>query len=161
MQKKELLTLALALLGLTSSAKAQTDCPPPTLKVLCNNQEVPPTGAPLVAHPTLLISPGADCPGAVRYEFTAVEMTLTRGPRPMMPTRTMRPSAINMLDFARTYDTGDRLYVFVPYRNLVVVAADGTKHPYPPPAPKTTNAGIDLSTDQQKGIGFNWLLIRK
>lgn len=151
--------IAACLLAATSASSAQAPCPPPTLQVLCNNREVPPAGAPIVPHAFLRIVPGPGC-GAVRYEFQEAELTLMRGPRPYLPTKTVRQADINMLDFARTYQPGDRLYIFIPFRSLVVVAADGSKAPYRPLARPPKPPGVDLSTDQQNGIGFSWLLLK-
>lgn len=157
---RKLARIAACLLATIGSARAQSSCPPPTLKVLCNNQEVPPAGAPIVPHAFIRITPSLDCPGAVRYEFKEAQLTLSRGPRPYLPTKTVHQADINMLDFARTYQPGDRLYIFIPYRSLVVVAADGSKSPYLPPVRPTKSTGVDLSTDQQNGIGFSWLLLK-
>ena len=54
---------------------------------------------------------------------------------------------------------GDRLYFFVPYKNLLVVAPDGSTTPYPLPetAPQK-NRGLDLTPDAATGISFTWLV---
>ena len=147
--------IAACLLAATSASLAQAPCPPPTLKVLCNNREVLPAGAPIVPRAFLRIVPGPGC-AAVRYEFKEAELTLMRGSRPLLATRTVRKADINMLDFARTYQPGDRLYIFIPFRSLVVVAVDGSKAPYRPPArppnpPESTSAPTSRTVPASPG----------
>lgn len=156
LQSALLLTVALAV---SSAVRAQTGCPPPALKVLNKGQEIPLTGAPLVPHVMLQIHSDPSCPGTVRYEFNVAELTLMRSGRPVFQTMVVQQPDINMLEFARVYQPGDRLYIFVPFQNLIAVAADGTKSRYRLPPPKSKS--VDLETDEQKGIYFSWLLLRK
>lgn len=142
----------------SGSARAQAGCPPPTVHVLREGQEVPATGAPLAARATLRISPDPACPGT-RYQCTGIELTLLRGTRPLTPTRTVHRPQVDLTAWLPEARPGDRLHVFVPYKNLLVVASDGSTTPYPLPETTTNkNRGPDLATDAAKGISFTWIV---
>jgi hypothetical protein len=153
-----------ALLVISGAALAQTSCPPPTITVLCNNQAVPAAGAPLAPRATLQLRPNPACPAGLTYRFTAAELTLLRGPRPLLPTKTVRQPEISLTALLTIAQPGDRLRVFIPYQNLVVVSADGQQHPYPLPAlrpDEQRGISANLLTDAAKGVSFNWVLTQK
>jgi hypothetical protein len=78
-----------------------------------------------------------------------------------MMTINVRAPEVDLGDFAGIARPGDRIYVFVLYKNLYVVAANGTLHPYPrPELSEEQQRGINanLITDEARGIGFNWVL---
>ncbi|MBO2007822.1 hypothetical protein [Hymenobacter negativus] len=153
-----LLSVLVLLSAPSGAALAQTNCPPPTLQVLRNNEEVPATGAPLAPHATLRISPSSACSGT-RYQCTGVELTLLRGTRPLTPTRTVRRPQVDLTAWLPEARPGDRLYVFVPYKNLLVLAANGSTTPYPLPETNPSKSrGLDLATDDVKGISFTWVV---
>lgn len=87
-----------------------------------------------------------------------------RGRRPALPTLLVYRPEVDLKDLTRSVQPGDRIHVFVSYKNLFVVAADGKLHPYPRPelSPgQQTGVGNALLTDGAKGISFNWLLVQK
>jgi hypothetical protein len=151
---------ALVLLGAASSASAQTDCATPVIRVFQNNQEVPTTGGALTSRATLAVSSAPDCPAQVSYRFKEAQVTLLRGARPVTPTLIARKPEVNLADFVTHARPGDRLYIFVHYDQLLVVAADGKETPYSVPAARKSK-GLDLSMDQQRGIAFTWPLTQK
>ncbi|TGD82484.1 hypothetical protein [Hymenobacter wooponensis] len=145
--------LAVALIAATGgAATAQTSCPKPVMKVFRNQQEVPATGAALVPQVTLQVSPNPACAEKVSYQFKDAELTLIRGRRPLLPTKRVSQSSVDLSDMMKLAQPGDRVYVFVPYKNLMVVSADGKRTPYPVPA---------LTPEQENGIGFNWPVVQK
>jgi hypothetical protein len=153
---------ALVLLTTSGAAVAQTNCPPPTLKVLRNNQEVLGTGAALAPRVTLQVSPSPECPDKATYQFKVAELTLMRGQRPLTPTMNVRQPEANLKYFMSVAQPGDRLYVFVSYENLMVVSANGEKSPYSRPMLNPNKqSGLDLRTDAGKGISLNWQIVQK
>ena len=152
--------LAGALLVAAAAAVAQTSCPHPTVKVLRNNQEVPATGSALAPNVTLRVHPDSQCPDRVSYKFSAAELTLVRHGRPVMPAMRVNQPQVNLTAWLKVSEPGDRIYIFIPYANLVVISADGKQRPYPQPRPTQPKAAkLDLSTDEAKGISFVWPLV--
>jgi hypothetical protein len=129
----------------------------PVLKVLHNGQEVPATGSPLPAsaHMRLVSAPG--CPAGGSYRATGAEVTLIRAGRPVLPIMLVSQSRLDLRPLQRVAQPGDHLFVFIPYENLLVVAADGSQRPYAKPAPKPGK--LDLAPSDAKGISFKWLII--
>lgn len=151
--------LFLPLILLASAATAQTGCPKPVVKVLRNGEEVPATGSALAPSVTLQVTPAAECPEPVSYRFSSAELTLVRRGRPVLPAMRVRQPQADLRAFMGAYQPGDHIFVFVPYQSLFVVAADGSQQPYPRPKRTSPKPGqFDISTDEAKGIGFNWLL---
>ena len=131
------------------------------MQVWQHNQEVPSTGAAFAPKVTLRVSPNPACAHGDNYRFREAEVTLLRGRRPLMMTKLVHGPEIDLGDFARTARPGDRIYVFVLYKNLYTVAANGTVHPYPrPELSEEQQRGItaNLLTDEARGIGFKWVL---
>ncbi|GAB3823705.1 hypothetical protein [Hymenobacter jeollabukensis] len=145
---------ALALLVASGNARAQTNCPAPALSVLRDNQPVPATGSALAPAVTLELKPNPQCPPEMRYQFTHAEVTLMRGIRPATPTLIAAKPELSLSAFMPLYQDGDWLYIFIPYKNLRVVGADGQAQPYTAPV-----TGADSNADN--GIGFSWPLSRK
>ncbi|OON67125.1 hypothetical protein [Hymenobacter sp. CRA2] len=141
---------AVALLAVVRPVAGQTGCALPVVKVLRNNQEVPRSGAPLAPKVTLQVDPAPECPRSSSYRFTDAELTLVRGRRPLVPSIHANGPDVDLSAWMKLVQPGDRIYVFVPYKSLVVVAADGTPQPFPQPK---------LEADSQNGIGFNWALV--
>jgi hypothetical protein len=157
---KEALVI-LAVTAPTSATVGSAACPPPVVQVWQNNQEVPSTGAAFASKVTLRVSPSPACTPGDSYRFREAEVTLIRGGRPLMMTRLVHTPKVNLDEFARSARPGDHIYVFVWYKNLYTVAANGTVHPYPrPELSEEQQRGItaNLLTDEARGIGFNWVL---
>ena len=138
------------LLAASGAARAQPGCPPPTVRVLREGQEVPATGAPLAPRITLQISPDSACDGT-RYQCTGIELTLLRGTRPLLPTRLARRPQVDPTAWLPEARPGDRLHVFVPYKNLRLVTPDGHTTPYPLPETNLKQP-LDLATDAAKAL---------
>ncbi|TGE08448.1 hypothetical protein [Hymenobacter fodinae] len=147
---KRTLTLV-ALLAAAEAATAQTGCSTPVVKVFRDQQEVPNTGAALVPQVTLQVSSAPACAEKVSYQFSDAEVTLIRGRRPLLPTKRVSQTAVDLSDMMPLAKPGDRVYVFVPYKNLTVVAPDGKRTPYPVP---------ELAPKQENGIYFSWTLMQ-
>ena len=153
--------LTLALLATAGGATAQTHCPPPVVKVLRGKQEVPSTGAAFAAKVLLAVVPNPACADGATYRFREAEVTLLRGRRPALPTLLVHQGEADLTVLTSNARPGDRIHVFVWYKNLFRVATDGTLRPYRSPSPDANEpSGIDaaLVTDEAKGIGFNWQL---
>jgi hypothetical protein len=145
--KRTVLVAALAVAA--GSAMAQTACPVP---VVHDQQEVPSTGSALVPQVTVQVNASAKCPDNVSYQFNEAELTLVRGRRPILPTKRVSQSEVDLSDMMKVVRPGDRVFVFVPFKNLTVVSADGKHTPYPM---------TDLNATDQNGVGFNWLIVQK
>lgn len=160
MVKNRLLPLLL-LATAAAPAAAQTDCARPTLTILRNGKEIPATGSPMASSVLLRVSPEAGCPTEVSYHVSSAELTLLRGGRPLLPSKSVRQPRVDLRALLRIAQPGDRIYVFIPYQNLSVVLPDGSQRPYLPPQLTKPKPGqiIDLRTDPSKGIGFSWLLL--
>lgn len=158
------LLLSLALLAPAGGATAQTHCPPPVVTVLRGQQEVPGAGAAFAATVRVAVAPNPACADGGTYRFRAAEVTLMRGRRPVLATLLVHQGDADLTALARTAQPGDRIHVFVWYKNLFLVANDGTLRPYQrrsPEAPEPKGIDAALVTDEAKGIGFNWLLTQK
>lgn len=131
-----------------SGALAQSACPDPALRVLRDNQPVPSAGAPLAPQVTLQLTANGQCAASTRYQFTEAELTLVRNRRPLLPQLHTSQPAVDLSTWISQAQPGDRVYVFVPYKNLRIVGADGQARPYPLP----TDGGNKV------GVGFNWVL---
>ena len=155
---------ALVLLVPIGASMAQSPCPPPVVKVLRGKQEVPSTGAAFAAHVLLAVVPNPACVDGGTYRFREAEVTLLRGRRPVLATLLVHQGEADLTALTSHAQPGDRLYVFVPYKHLFLVATDGTLRPYRRPSPDAKEpTGIEaaLLTDEAKGISFNWQLTRK
>lgn len=139
---KELL-LVLALLS-GRWASAQTACPPPQLTALHNEQPINTAGSAFTPTITLALVNDPACPTAVRYQVKEAEMTLVRGRRPMSPARTYQGAAIDLTDFAKHAQPGDRIYMEV--LEIVSTPASGS--------PKTVRL-----TDANP-IALSWILTK-
>ncbi|WP_310393487.1 hypothetical protein [Hymenobacter sp.] len=154
--------VTLALLATTRAAVAQPGCPPPVVKVLRNNQEVPGAGAAFAPKVTLLVSSSPECAAKATYRFREAEVTLLRGRRPLLPTKLVRRPEADLTDLMGIAQPGDRIRVFVLYKNLAVVSADGKLSLYPAPKVDDKNElNANLLTDEARGVGFNWVLLQK
>ena len=151
--------LTLAILVTAGAAFAQSGCPPPIVKVLRNNQVVPSTGAAFAPKVTLLVSPSPACTDGVSYQFKEAEVTLMRGRRPLTLTKLVHQPVEDLTWMSMYLQPGDRIYVFISYKNLVAVSADGKQRPYPQPV-QPQPAQPDLRTDAAKGVSFSWLLLK-
>jgi hypothetical protein len=154
----------LALLALTGEVLAQPHCPPPIVQVLRGTQAVPSTGAAFAATVRVAVVPDPACADGGTYRFREAEVTLMRGRRPAWPTLLIHQGDADLRALARVAQPGDRIHVFVGYKNLFLVARDGTLRPYQRPVPAANEPkGIDaaLVTDEAKGIGFDWQLTQK
>ena len=157
-------TLALLLLAGGGAARAQAGCPPPVLKVVLDSQEVPATGAAFAPKVTLAVGPDPACAEGGNYRFREAEVTLLRGRRPVLSTLLVHRPEIDLKYLTGIAQPGDRIHVFVSYKNLFVVAADGRLRPYlrPELSPgQQTGVGNALLTDEARGISFNWRLVQK
>ena len=147
-----------------SLAFAQTSCPPRVLSVLRNNQQVPATGAAFAPQVTLAVGPDPACTEGGNYRFREAEVTLMRVRRPALPTLLVHRPEVDRKDLTGNAQPGDCIHVFVSYKNLFAVAADGKLHPYPRPelsSDQQAGVGNAMLTDEAKGISFNWLLVQK
>jgi hypothetical protein len=157
---KEALVI-LAVLAPAGAAVAQATCPPPVVQVWQHNQEVPSTGAPFAPNVTVLVSSSPACANGDTYRFREAEVTLLRGRRPVTMTMLVHRPQVDLSDFAPNAQPGDRIHVFVWYKNLYVVAANGALRPYPHPAlseEQQRGMNANLVMDEAKGIWFNWVL---
>ncbi|MBC6699201.1 hypothetical protein [Hymenobacter sp. BT190] len=153
---KVLLTVCSCLIA--TAAIAQVNCSVPVLKVLHNGQEVPATGGPLPASAQMRLMPAPGCQQASSYRATGAEVTLIRAGRPVLPIMLVSQSRLDLRPFQQVAQPGDHLFVFIPYKNLLVVAADGSQSSYAKPTPKPGKP--DLAPNDAKGISFKWLIIR-
>jgi hypothetical protein len=108
--KKLLLVLAL-LSGRWASA--QNTCPPPQLKAFHNEQQIKTAGSAFTPAITLTLVSDPACPTAVSYQVRKSQMTLVRSRRPVLPLRTYQGAAIDLTDFAKHAQPGDRLFIEV------------------------------------------------
>ncbi|WBA42421.1 hypothetical protein [Hymenobacter canadensis] len=141
-----------------TAATAQTDCSAPVLQVLHNGQAIPATGSALPASAQMRLVPAPGCPAAGSYCATGAEVTLVRAGRPVLPIMLVPQSRLDLRPLQRIAQPGDHLFVFIPYENLLVVAADGSQRPYAKPTPKPGR--LDLTPDDAKGISFKWLIVQ-
>ena len=156
--------LALILFAPAGEVAAQTHCPPPVIKVLRGTQEIPSAGAPFAAKVRLAVFPNPACAEGGTYQFREAEVTLLRGRRPALPTLLVHRGEADLRALTRIVQPGDRIHVFVWYKNLFRVATDGTLRPYRSPLPDANEPkGIEaaLVTDEAKGISFDWQLTQK
>lgn len=153
------LFLPFLFLASASAATAQTGCASPVVKVLRNGVEIPATGSAMAPIVRLQITSDPECAENISYRVTTAEITLVRNGRPLLPTLLVKQPQADLRGFLRHAQPGDHVYVFIPYKNLRVVAADGTLLPFLPPA-KAKSRQLDVATDGAKGIGFNWLLLQ-
>jgi hypothetical protein len=116
---------------------------------LVDNQEIPATGRPPASIIKLQLTPAAGCPGQV-YRFRNAQITLMRNKRPVLPTLLANQPLVSVKDIISVSQPGDRIYIFIPYKDLAVVSADGKLQPYRQP-----------QTAEAKGISFTWLLTQK
>ncbi|WP_157547513.1 hypothetical protein [Hymenobacter sp. DG25A] len=155
------LLLPLLFLTTASVAAAQAGgCPKPVLKVLRNGVEIPATGSAMAPGIRLQITSDPECREKVSYRVTAAEITLVRGGRPLLPTLLVKQPQADLRGFMPHSRSGDYVYVFIPYKNLRVVSADGTLQPYLPPASaKSESRQRDVTPDAAQGIVFKWILL--
>ena len=154
------LFLPLLFLATTSAATAQTSCAAPVVKVLRNGVEIPATGSPMAPGVRLQITPDPACTEKISYRVAAAEVTLMRNGRPLLPTLLVKQPQADLRGFLRHAQPGDRIYVFIPYKNLRVVLPDGTQQPFLLPVPaKPKPRQLDLETEAAKGISFCWILL--
>lgn len=152
--------LAVAPLAGASGAAAQTGCPGPVLKVLRDQVEVPAAGSALAPSITLQVQPGPKCPGQAHYTFSYAELTLVRDKRPLLPTLSAKQPQVDLRALVQASQPGDRLFIEIPYANLVVVAADGKQQPYRRPG-RPQPGGTPPAADESGSLTFNWLITQK
>jgi hypothetical protein len=151
--------LAVAPLAGASGAAAQIGCPGPVLKVLHDQVQVPAAGSALAPSITLQVQPGPKCPSQAHYTFSRADLTLVRDKRPLLPTLRTEQPQVDLRAFMQASQPGDRIFIEIPYANLVVVAADGKQQPYRHPGrpqPKGTPPADELG-----GLVFSWLITQK
>lgn len=102
--------------------------------------------------------PAPGCPAADSYRATGAEVTLVRAGRPVLPIMLVPQSRLDLRPLQSIAQPGDHLFVFIPYKNLLVVSADGSQRPYAKPAPKPNR--LELAPNDAKGISFKWLIIQ-
>ncbi|MFD1468384.1 hypothetical protein ACFQ48_09115 [Hymenobacter caeli] len=130
--------------------------------MLLDQGEVPAAGSALALRATLQVQADPACPTPARYAFGSAELTLVRRGRPVLPTRRTTQPQVDLRALAKACQPGDHLYIFIPYASLAVVAADGQQRPYRQlRRPQPGRSSIDLSTEESKGISFNWLLTKE
>lgn len=151
MQMKRMVLVA-ALVATAGSTVAQTGCPVPVVKVLHDKQEVSSTGSALVPQVTVQVNASPECSENVSYQFNEAELTLVRGRRPILPTKHVSQAEVDLSDMMKVVRPGDRVFVFVPFKSLTVVSADGKRTPYPV---------ADLKASDENGVGFNWLIVQQ
>jgi hypothetical protein len=140
-----------------TAAVAQTDCSAPVLQVLHNGQAIPATGSALPASAQMRLVPAPGCPAAGSYRATGAEVTLVRAGRPVLPIMLVSQSHLDLRALQRVARPGDHLFVFIPYENMLVVAADGSQRPYAKPTPKPDRP--KLAPNDAKGVSFKWLIV--
>jgi len=165
MPKSILLAMSAAvlvmLLAITEEAVAQTDCSAPSIKVLSNNQEIPTTGSALVPRVTLRVTSPDDCPEQARYRFRNAQLTLVRHGRPVIPSMSVNQANVNLTPLMEFYQSGDHIALFISYRDIAVVGADGSLQPYlPPKRGELKGEKFDIRTEEAKGISFKWPLLK-
>lgn len=151
-------------LACSGAVVAQSTCPPPGLRVLANNQEVPGTGAAFADKLTLLLSPGPACADKATYQIRGAEIILIRGRMPLLPPRRVRPPEVDLSDWKGIVRSGDRINIFIPYSQLVVVSVDGKQRPFIRSRANTAQqkeTGTNQTLYEADGIRFVWQLIRK
>ncbi|MDU0371625.1 hypothetical protein ACFPAF_14565 [Hymenobacter endophyticus] len=152
--------LLAALLCLATSATAQTTCARPIIQLLHNEQPIAAAGSALVPVVTLRVEPEAGCP-AQEYRFRHAQVTLVRRGRPVLPSKRVQDSELNLQALLRTYQTGDHLLIFIAYQDVALVSSSGTLVPLATAKDAKPKTGqLDLRTDDSKGISFRWLLQR-
>ncbi|RPD44896.1 hypothetical protein DNI29_19540 [Hymenobacter sediminis] len=110
----------------------------------------------------LQVSADAACPDPLSYQVSSAYLTLTRRGRPVLPSLTATQPTVDLRAWVAASQPGDHINVFIPYQNLTVVFANGTRRPYLPSTAKPSRPHpLDIRTDAAKGISFNWLLVRQ
>ncbi|MGY2132985.1 GldM family protein [Hymenobacter sp. HD11105] len=94
-------------------ASAQTTCPPPQLKAFHNEQQIKTAGSAFSPDITLTLVSDPACATAASYQVKEAEMTLIRGSRPVLPARAYQGAAIDLTDFGKHAQPGDRLNIRV------------------------------------------------
>lgn len=125
-------------------ALAQKNCSVPRLQVLQDKQEVNIEGSALPASITLALTSKPGCAADAAYQFTGAELTLVRDKRPLLPTMTANKSEVDLTEFRKVYQTGDRLYIEVPGRNIARILAKDTQNKLP--------------DSENQGVAVVWLL---
>jgi hypothetical protein len=125
------LPLLVALLLSGGWALAQSNCPTPVLKVYQDNQEVNVEGSAMPASVKLVLTASPDCAPATAYQLTGAEVTLLRGKRPILPTRKFDKPEMDLTDFKKVYQPGDRLFVSVPASGVTMTSGGGKQEKYP------------------------------
>ncbi|WP_324671356.1 hypothetical protein [Hymenobacter sp. GOD-10R] len=138
------LSFVLALSLSSGWALAQSNCSVPVLKALENNQEVDVAGSALPASITLVLAKKAGCASDVTYQFTGAELTLVRSKRPLLPTMLVNSPEVDLAEFRKVYQTGDRLYIEVPGRSITIAS--------------TANKNDKVPLPENQGAAINWLL---
>ncbi|AYA36836.1 hypothetical protein D3Y59_07060 [Hymenobacter oligotrophus] len=129
------------------------------VSVLRNGETVTAAGAAMASAVRLQLSSDPACSEKANYRCKYAELTLLRAGRPVLPTiRAYKPD-VDLSAWVRAAMPGDKIYVFVPYTNLTVVAPDGTQLPYAQPEPAKPKYP-DMRTDEAKGVGFSWQLTK-
>ncbi|UYZ60750.1 hypothetical protein [Hymenobacter latericus] len=141
-----------------SGAQAQSECPKPVVSVVRNGETITATGAAMAPAVRLQLSSDPACADKLRYQCQYAELTLMRAGRPVLPAiRAYKPN-VDLSAWVRAARPSDRIYVFVPYANLTVVAPDGSRQPYTRPEPAKPTYP-DMRTDAAKGVSFSWQLL--
>lgn len=156
------LLLIFLFLTTTSTALAQTDCPVPRIEVLRNGQAVPAAGAPPAAKVTVRVMPDPACPDQASFRFRNARLTLMRGTRPLLPTFLLNRPDADLSGLLRAAQPGDRIHVFIFYKDLLLKTATGEQIPYASliEQVKSSHGQVDLRTDEAQGISFTWHLVR-
>ena len=125
-------------------AFAQKNCSVPKLQVLQDKQEVNLEGSALPATITLALTDKPGCATDMAYQFTGAELTLVRDKRPLLPTMSVKQSEVDLTEFRKIYQTGDRIFIEIPGRNIAKVSTKDKQEKSP--------------VAENQGVSANWLL---
>ncbi|KUG07240.1 hypothetical protein ASU33_12770 [Solirubrum puertoriconensis] len=129
------------------------------VSVLREGQAITTAGAAMAPTIKLQLTSDPACSDKASYRCKYAELTLMRAGRPVFPAIRAYKSDVGLSAWVRAARPGDKIYVFVPYQNLTVVAADGSQQPYTLPEPAKPKYP-DLRTDEAKGVSFSWQLLK-
>ncbi|GGF11446.1 hypothetical protein [Hymenobacter cavernae] len=136
------LVLLSAMLVCSSWAFGQTKCADYDLKVYQNGQEVDMKNSPLVSSLSLVLVNDPDCAQMAACQFRSAELTLVREKTPVLPAIITDKPDVDLTEFQKVYQPGDRL----------VIEVEGS----------TDEAPADPEQEEQETVGYsvvvNWSL---
>jgi len=105
-------------------------------------------------------SPDA-CPEQVHYRFRNAQVTLVRQGRPVIPSMVVSQATVNLAPWMKICQPGDHISLFISYRDIAIVGADGSLQLYSlPKRGELKGAKFDIRTEEAKGISFTWPLLK-